>query len=82
MADIRFTINCEGYQAEAVLFLKDDFSDLIRRIKEKGSIDPLNEFSYQIASDLITEMTNKCTVRKLVKIIAEQVENAEEAQTK
>lgn len=77
MADVKLILDYNGHQAEARISIKDNLPDLLKRIRIKGSKNPVDEFAYLVSNDINEIIHDRHTIRELIKEIAVQVDEKE-----
>jgi hypothetical protein len=72
MANIRVSIEYDGFKSEEYILLKDMIQELLRRVKVKQVPCPVDEVTHQVISELDGVVSGN-VVKKLIRLIVDQI---------
>ena len=73
MSNLRLVIEYDGFKAEERILLKDTIQELLRRVKMKQGPCLVDEVTHQVVNELNSGITSGSVLRKLVRLIVDQI---------
>jgi hypothetical protein len=80
MASVEISVRYEGVKFVEEIPIRDNIEESIRRVSMKRGASVVDEVSYQLANEVILEITNKHVIRNLIRSVVKQLRDEDKVE--